>query len=438
MIKNIFLFLLCAAAGTGLWGQASNIPAPPQNGAILLTGATAHLGDGRVIENAAIGFDGGKLTLVADAATVRIDRSQYRKVVDIAGKHIYPGFILPGTETGLVEVSSLADTDDSEEDSSPYTPGARALVAYNTDSEVIPTLRYNGILLVQSTPSGGVISGQSSIMQLDAWNWEDAAYAPDDGLHINWPNRLQNPRWWMGETEARPNPNYNKTIDEVKKWLADAAAYGQLANRDHTNLGLDAFQGLFDGSKTLFIHTGDAKAIVQSVKLAKEHGVKKVVIVGGAEALLVKDFLVENQISVILDEIHELPNRDHEDTVLPYKMAAALHNAGIDFCIGYNITPTRVRNLPFTVGTAIAYGLPYEEGVKALTGSTARILGIADRVGTLEVGKDATLFVSGGDAFDMRSNNVEHAFIQGREVQLQGRQQQLYEKYSTKYGQDKK
>lgn len=438
MTKHILFVLLLAMAGPQLFGQASNMPAPPQNGPLLLTGATAHLGDGRVIENAAIGFDGGKLTLVADATTVRIDRAQYEKVIDVTGKHIYPGFILPCTETGLVEVSSLGDTDDSEEDSNPFTPSVRALVAYNTDSEVIPTLRFNGILTVQSTPSGGVISGQSSIMQLDAWNWEDAAYRPDDALHLRWPTRVFGPRWWMGETDPRPNPEYDKTIQEIEKWLTDAAAYGQMEKHEDTNLGLIAMQGLLDGSKTLFIYADDAKAIVQSVKLAQQHGVKKVVVVGAAEALLVRDFLVGNKIPVILDEIHELPNRDHEDTVLPYKMAAALHEAGIDFCIGYRITPTRVRNLPFTVGTAIGHGLPYEEGVKAVTGSTARILGIADRVGTLEVGKDATLFVSTGDAFDMRTNNVEHAFIQGREVQREGRQQQLYEKYSTKYGQSEK
>lgn len=437
MVKHILLSFCCLLAAVAGRGQASNIPAPPQNGAILLLGATAHLGNGQVINNAAIGFNGGKITLVADGNTSRIDRSQYKQVIDVSGKHVYPGFILASTNVGLIEVGSLDDTNDSAEDSGPYNPSVRALVAYNTDSEVIPTMRFNGILTVQATPQGGVVSGQSTVVQLDAWNWEDAAYRADDAMHLNWPARVTSPRWWMGETEARPNPNYDKTIQDIEQWLTDAVAYGKLEKREHINLGLAATQGLFDGSKALFIHTDDAKAIVQSVKLGQQYGVKRMVIVGGGEALLVKDFLVENKIPVILDQIHELPNRDHEDTVLPYKMAKAFYDAGIDFCIGIRTETNRARNLPFTVGTAVAYGLPYEEGIKSITGNAARILGVGDQCGTLEVGKDATLFVSAGDALDMRGNIVEHIFIQGRQVQLSGRQQQLYEKYSTKYGQMK-
>lgn len=435
MLHALSGLIVLVVGASALFGQTSNVPAPPQSGGILLVGATAHLGDGQVIRNSAIGFEGGKLTLVAEASAIGAERNRYPRVVDVSGKRIYPGFILPATETGLVEVSSLADTDDAGETANLFTPGVRALVAYNTDSEVIPTLRFNGILTVQSTPSGGVISGLSSIMQLDAWTWEDAAYLPDDGVHLRWPARYSNPRWWMGETEVRPNPEYEKTVREITKWLADAGAYRQTEQPESSNLGLAAMGGLFDGSRTLFIHADLARDILESVRLARQQGVTRVVLVGAAEVLLVRDFVIENRIPVVLDAIHAVPRRDHEDTVDPYKRAAALHEAGIEFCIGYRISPTRVRNLPFTVGTAIGHGLPYEEGVKAVTGSTARILGIADRVGTLAVGKDATLFVSTGDAFDMRTNHVELAFIQGREIQREGRQQELYRKYTDRYGQ---
>ncbi len=425
------LLLLFVSA---LPAQPHIVPAPPQEGAILLTGATAHLGNGEVIENALIGFAGGKLTLVGAAASTTYNPDDFETVVDLAGKHIYPGFILPTTDLGLVEVGSLNDTRDNSEQGS-YNPSVRSIIAYNTDSELIPTMRIMGILMAQTAPSGSTIAGNSSVVQLDAWNWEDAAYLTDDAIHLYWPARQFGARWWMGEAMPRPNPNYDKTVAEIEQWLGDALAYGKLEDREGTNLHLEALQGLFDGSKGLFIHADDAKSIVASATLAKEMGVERIVIAGAAEAILVKDFLLEHDIPVILSEIHELPNRDHEDTVQPYKTAAELYEAGIDFCIGYDIGMTaRARNLPFLVGTAIAYGLPYEEGVKAVTSTTARLLNIDERVGTLETGKDATLFVSAGDAFDMRTNIIEHAFIQGRQIQLEGRQEALYKKYADKYG----
>ncbi len=431
---SFFALLMFLSAGMS-FGQTNNIPAPPQDGAVLIVGARAHLGNGEVIENALIGFEDGQLTLVGDAASTTYDPADFPTVIEAEGKEVYPGFILPSTDLGLVEVSSLGDTDDSGEEST-YNPSARAIVAYNTDSEIIPTMRVMGILMAQTSPAGGVIAGNSSVVQLDAWNWEDAAYVTDDALHLYWPARQFGARWWMGENEPRPNPRYESTVNEIGKYLADAAAYDKLQDKEDTNLALEAMLGLFDGSKSLFIHTNDAKGIIESVNFALEHGVEKVVVVGAAEALLVKDFLLEHEIPVILAAIHELPEHDHEDTVHPFKLASELYEAGIDFSIGYDAGMTaRARNLPFLVGTAIAYGLPYEEGVKAVTSNTARLLGIEDTCGTLETGKDATLFISAGDAFDMRTNIIEHAFIQGRQIQLETTQEVLYKKYKEKYNQ---
>lgn len=434
MLKNIVLSTILCTLGIAAFTQTRNIPAPAQEGAILLLGATAHLGTGEVIDNAAIGFDNGKLTLVADASTIRIDRSAYSQVVNLQGRHIYPGFILPDTDLGLVEVGSISDTEDASEQGG-FNPSVRAIVAYNTDSEIITTMRFNGILMAQTTPRGGTVAGNSSVVQLDAWNWEDAAYKTDDGIHLYWPTKMFGPRWWMGETNPRKNPRYDEIMQELQHAFNDAASYSNLQARAEANLNLEAMLGLFNGDKTLFIHTDKAKAMVEAVKLSKKHGVQKVVIIGGAESMLVADFLKEHKVPVVLTNIHSMPEQDHEDTVYPFKLPAMMHEAGLDFSIGCSADMTaRARNLPFLVGTAIAYGLPYEEGVKAVTANTARILGIEDRCGTLETGKDATLFVSVGDAFDMRTNQLEHAFIQGRAIQLDGRQQFLYEKYSKKYG----
>lgn len=428
-----FLINVALVLAGGLSAQTRVVPAPAQEKPMLLEGATIHTGTGEVIENGLIGFADGKITVVGAAGTQVPNRSDY-EVMDVAGKHVYPGLILIGSNLGLVEVNSVRATFDYAEQGD-FNPNVRALVAYNTDSELIPTFRYNGILLTQTTPSSGMISGTSSVVQLDAWNWEDAAYQADDAIHMNWPNKEFGPRWWMGETDPRPNPNYDNLIQEAEQLYADAQAYSTATERAGTNLKLEAMQGLFDGSQALFIHTDDAKSIVAATKMARKYGVKRIVLVGGYEALLVKDFLVSEKIPVVLDGIHDLPGYDHEDTVFPYKMAKEFSDAGIEIIIsggsGYD-----ARNMCFYAGTTVARGLDYEKAIEAMTLTPAKALGIADRAGSLEKGKDAMILIVEGDLLDMRTSKVEQAFIQGRKIQMDARQQWLYKKYSEKYGHD--
>lgn len=429
----LFLINLALILVGGLNAQTRVVPAPAQEKPILLEGATIHTGTGQVIENGLIGFAEGKITVVGAAGTSVPNRSDY-EVIDVAGKQIYPGLILIGSSLGLVEVNSVKATFDYAEQGD-FNPNVRALVAYNTDSELIPTFRYNGILLTQSTPSSGMISGTSSVVQLDAWNWEDAAYQADDAIHMNWPTKEFGPRWWMNETEPRPNPNYNRMVQEAEQLFADAIAYGTAADKEETNLKLEAMQGLFNGDQALFIHTNDARSIVASIKMARKFGVERIVLVGGYQSLLVKDLLVSEKIPVVLNGIHELPDYDHEDTVFPYKMAKEFTDAGIEVIIsggsGYD-----ARNMCFFAGTTVARGLDYEKAVEAMTLAPAKALGIADRAGSLEKGKDAMILIVEGDLLDMRTSKVEQAYIQGRKIQMDARQQWLYKKYSEKYGHD--
>ena len=409
-------------------------PAPPQSQPVLLLGGTAHLGTGQVIENAAIAFADGKITSVTEASAMSdSDRAQY-EVIEVTGQHIYPGFILPDTDLGLVEISAVRATVDNAEEGS-LNPNVRSLTSYNTDSELIPTFRFNGILLAQITPQSGLISGTSSVVQLDAWNWEDAVVAADKALHLHWPGRFRYEFDFISFTMKRVvNEKYDGQLRSIQTLFADAKAYAEVEEPTTANLKLDALHDLFDGSKTLYLHSNEAREILEAVLFAEKYEVPNVVLVGGSGVLPVKDFIKERKIPVVIENVHQLPDHASSDVDLPYKLAHLLHQEGILVSLAYNEGMTaRSRSLPFLAGTTVAYGLDKEEALKLITANTAQILGIADRVGTLEVGKQATLFVSEGDALDMRTNRLTHAFIDGRHITLPAMQQELYQKYKDKY-----
>lgn len=404
-------------------------PAPPQTRPILLTGATLHVGNGTFIEKAAIAFDKGKITYVGPATGAPTSTGYER--VNVNGQHIYPGLIQPNTTLGLNEIASVRATLDQQEVGL-LNPNVRAMVAYNTDSDVLPTIRANGVLLVQVTPVGGTISGSSSVMQLDAWNWEDAVVKADDGMHLHWPPLLYQtqPETTPAFTEAQRNRE--RLLQDLEKLFQDAAAY-RLGTPSKENFKLTALKGLFDGSKRLYLHADNAKDIIEGIRFAQKNKVKNTVLVGGRDAWRITDFLREHNIPVILSGVHALPSLAGDDADLPYKTPFLLQQAGILYSLNYSTSLHGVRNLPFIAGTAVAHGLTKEQALTAITANTAKILGIEAQVGTLEIGKDATLVVSAGDLLDMRTNNVTRAYIQGRQLDLTDKQKYLYQKFKAKY-----
>lgn len=422
LILNIIL------TGFYLIGNAQVVPAPAkkQSQPIALTGGTIHTATGETIENGVIAFDDGIITYVGKKED--FEGQQGYKTIDVSGKEVYPGLILADTQLGLVEVNSVAGSVDNEEMET-LNPNLRSIVAYNTDSHVIPTLRTNGILVAQITPNGGIFSGTSSIVQLDAWNWEDAALKTDDGIHLQWPEEFSLTRGGFSK-----NKNYDEQLQQVEKLLADAKARSEEKTHEKVNLKLKSMKGLFDASKQLFIHVDMNTDIVRSVMMAQKYGVKKMVIVGGNDTYYVKDFLKENNIPVILDATHENSYRTHEDVDLSYKLPAILHDAGIKVGLSYSEDMVaRSRNLPFNAGTAAGYGLSKEDALQLITKNVAEILGIDDRLGTLEKGKEAMIVVSDGDILDMRTNKISLAFIQGREISLTDKNRELYERFLKKY-----
>jgi imidazolonepropionase-like amidohydrolase len=414
-------------------------PAKPYAGKLIITGGTIHVGNGQVIEDGTIVVEKGKIVSVGAQAPPNTEGA---KVVDAKGKQIYPGLILPVTDLGLKEIGNGVRGSNDYLELGDLNPSVRSIVAYNTDSKIIGTLRANGILLAGVTPEGGTISGSSTIVQLDAWNWEDAAYKMENAIHVNLPSFMNRPRRFggggggrfaFGQQAGDPTKEALAKIDELKAFFSEAKAYAAEPGHKETNLKFEAVKGLFNHTQKLFVHGDQVRQMLVAIDFAKEFGMD-VTIVGGSESFLIADLLKKNNISVILQQLHALPTTEDDDVDQPFKTPAVLQKAGVLFSLNDNHEESRYRNLAFNAGTAAAYGLTKEQALQAITLNTAKICGIDDRTGSLEPGKDANIVISGGDILDMRTSLIEHCFIQGREVSLENKQTQLYHRYMTKYG----
>jgi len=426
-IKSIFVALLFIS----FTAFSQQTPAPKQTKSIAIVGATAHIGNGKVIKNSAIGFANGKINFVGVASN--LNKANYDKIINVEGHEIYPGFIAPNSTLGLAEIDAVRATRDFQERGD-MNPDVRGIVAFNTESKVIESVRPNGILMAQITPRGGLISGTSSIVQLDAWHWTDAILKDGDGIHLNWPSVSRSFRRGPNAGKIMPNKNYKKSVNKLESFFNDAYAYSKVAPVEK-NLKYESVLGLFNGNKRLYIHANGAQEISESVKFGNNHHIKKMVIVGGAQAYKVSNLLKVNHIPVLLRRIHSLPTSAGEDVDLPFRLPKILTDDGL--LVGLQtegeMERMNTRNLPFYAGTAVAYGLSHEQGVALITLNNAKILGMDKTIGSLEVGKDATLFVSVGDALDMRTNKVIKAFIQGRAISLDTHQKVLYRRYMKKY-----
>lgn len=416
----------------GVSAQETVYPVPAQTQAFALTNATIHVGNGQVIENGMVVVSNGKITDVRPVAPIADI-----KIIDCKGKHIYPGLILSSSQLGLMEVPTVRANSDATE-LGEMNPNIRSIVAYNTDSKVTNTLRNNGILLAHVIPGGGIISGSSSVVQLDAWNWEDAAYLSDQGIHFRMPSLLARRGGGRGFFFAPPPPgdpikNALAQIETVKAFFREAKAYQAEAKHESTNLKFESVKGLFNKTQKLYIHCNIVKEMLIAVDFVKEFGFD-VVIVGGTDSWQIADLLKQNNIAVILSQLHDLPTMVDDDIDQPFKTPSLLQKAGVQYAINDDDGSARQRNLPFNAGTAAAYGLTKEQALTAITLSPAKILGIDSKTGSIETGKDANIIVSDGDILDMGGNIITHAFIQGRQISLDDKQKQLNERYKHKYG----
>ena len=430
-MKKIFLSISLVCLLVSTQAQETVYPTPKQTSSVLITNATVHVGNGQVLENTSVLITDGKIAQIGAAITSPAGV----QMINAQGKQLYPGLILSITDLGLVEVPSVRATSDVRELGT-LNPSIRSIVAYNTDSKVTNTLRSNGILLANIVPEGGLISGSSSVVQLDAWNWEDAAYKLDDGIHLYMPALIARPlgRGFRNQQQPVEDPVKKglEQVDEVKTMLKAAKVYNTQTSHTETNLKLAALKGLFDKSQKFFVHANTVKQMLVALDFVKELDLD-MVIVGGSDSWQIADLLKQNNVAVILAQSHSLPTLDDDDVDQPYKTPAMLQKAGVLFSITDIDGETRGRNLAFNAGTAATYGLTKEQALQAITLNAAKILGIADKAGSIEVGKDANILLTTGDVLDMRTSIITDAFIQGRKINLDNKQKQLYERYKYKY-----
>lgn len=402
---------------------------------ILLSNGVAHIGNGQVIENSYIAFSEGKIDFVSDARLTKLDMSKFDTTIDVSGKHLYPGFIAPNCILGLQEAEAVRQTSDYAEVGD-YNPHIRSLIAYNTDSKILETVKANGIVYTQATPRYGVISGSSSILATDGWNWEDAVIKADDGIHLNFPNSIQRRGWWAEPLPSEKNTKFQEQLNELTAFFEHAKAYYNTPTVSEVNLRYEAMKGVFNGSRNLYIHADYVKDIIMALNFAKKFGVKKIILVGGKDSYKITQLLKENHVAVMVNRLHDLPELPEADTDIYYKLPYLLQKDSVMFCLQNqgDMEAMNSRNLPYLAGTAAAYGLSKEQALQSITLNTAKILGVDSLIGSLEAGKLASIVISTGDVLDMKSSNIVMVFVNGRNVSVSNFQNGLYKKYADKFG----
>jgi imidazolonepropionase-like amidohydrolase len=418
--------LLASAAIVSL-GQLAHgddqVPGAPQKNPIALINATIVPVSQPPIENGSILLDAGKIVALGPAVTFPTGT----QTIDLAGQRVYPALFESHSQMGLIEISQVRATDDQSETG-----------AINPDSAIIPVTRSNGVLLALTAPIGGLVSGKSAVLQLDGWTYEDMTLQSDIAMQVEWPN-LAEPRRGDAEERKKAVEAQRRALSDLHQLFVDATAYAQARKLNSSDQSfdarLDAMIPVIDGRVPLMVHADDVAQIESAVGFCVEHKVR-MILFGGYDAPLCADLLQQHRVPVIVSAVYRLPRRDHEPYDHAYTLPRRLLDAGIPFCIsGSDRSETwNARILPYHAATAVAYGLPADEALKSITLSPAEILGVADRVGSLDPGKDATLIVTDGDPLET-TTHVTLAFVQGRAVDLTNKQTRLYDKYREKYRQ---
>jgi imidazolonepropionase-like amidohydrolase len=423
-MKSKLLVVCCLIMGA-VFGQKSQ--------AILLVNGFLHQGNGTVVETALIGIRNGKIDFVKNALSSAYKKSEWDTIIDLQGQHVYPAFIAPNSTLGITEIDAVRATRDFQEVGY-LNPHIRSQIAFNAESKVISTVRTNGVLFAQVTPRGGRISGTSSVMALSGWNWEDATIFKDDGVHINWPESIQG-TWKDDVITKTKGKNYQQQKEELVTFFNLVKAYQNNADELKTDLRLNAMIPCLTAEKRIYFHANEIQQLTDIIEFVHFFDIPFPVIVGGYDSYMIARKLKDAKIPVMLGRTHSLPENEDDPIDLPFQLPTMLQKEGVLFCLQNEgeMEAMNARNLPFQAGTAMAYGLTEEEAIQSISLNTAKIMGISKTYGSIEAGKSASLFVSKGNALDMRTNQVSLIFVNGSFVPTTNFQTELYQRYEKKY-----
>lgn len=430
---------IAIAANAASGGAQVRMTVPPQSQPVVLRGATIHTVTNGTIPNGMIVLDKGKITAIGTNVTVPPNA----KVVDVTGKHIYPGLIDAYSTVGITEIGAVDVSNDINEIGD-FNPNVRAEVAVNAESRHIGTTRSAGVLVAFSTPDGGVVSGLSSAMSLEGWTWEEMSMKGAAALNVNWPDPNARPRRFGGGGPGGGGPReapktYAEQVQALKSFFADARAYRdavKAGEKIRSDSRYAAMVPAINGDIPVIVAAEGVAQINDAITWGKEEKLR-LVIRGGRDAIHVAERLKAENVPVILTSTMAAPDREHEAYDGAYSTPAKLHAAGVKFAIAGGSGGLYSNRLPWDAGVAVAFGLPEEEALKAVTINAAELMGVSDKVGSLEVGKQGTLLITTGTPLDMTSNILQ-SYIQGREINMMDIHKFFFQKYLEKIKQQMK
>ncbi|MBC7773548.1 MAG: amidohydrolase family protein [Pyrinomonadaceae bacterium] len=460
------------------FAQDLGIKAPAQAKPIAITNAVVHTVSGQTYPSGYVIFDKGKITAIGDNALLPRLTSEV-SIIDVGGKHVYPGMIGAYTQLGLTEISTIrASNDMSEVGSGGINPEVRGCVAVNPDSTLIPVTRSNGVLTVGVFPAGGTLPGRASVMVLDGWTYEDMTVKDVAGVIVNWPMSRPITAWWMDTPEEEQLKNIRLNMLKIEDAFTQASAYARAKAADPASpvdLRWEAMRGVFsalpnaapssatpgspstpalagaaastkpavdprdgrgvraDTRTPVFVMAQDYDQITSAVEFCNRLGLR-CIIVGGRDAPQCTDLLQRHHIPVILLGVHRMPQRDDSAFDEPFTVAVKLQQAGVQWCMASGEETAHERNLPYNAARAVGYGLDLDAAMRSVTLSPAEILGVSDTLGSLEVGKSATLLITDGNPLEI-TTRIDSAYIHGKKIDLANKQTELEKKYREKYRQ---
>ncbi len=399
---------------------------------LLLRGATVHTVANGTLTPGDVLVRDGKIGTVA----ARIDEAADR-TVDLAGLHLFPGLIAAATDLGLVEIDAVRATVDGHE-AGDFTPEVESWLAVNPDSELIPVARANGLTHFVPVPQGRLLAGTSGLVAARGWTTEEMVVRRRTAMHLFWPDQAL--------TIPGPNaPKKTKPLDEqarerrekvrsIGQFFAEAEAWEKRPAGSPAVPAWEALRPVLSGEIPLMIHASGQREIRTALKWSESHPRLRIVLVGGRDAWVFADELARRKIAVIYTEIFTLPPLGSDAYDVQFRAPGILHQAGVTVAIGTGLASMNAalqRNLPYLAAQAAAFGLPGDAALAAITLIPAQLHGVADRLGSIEPGRDATLFAATGDILDIRSA-VKRLWISGTEESLESRHTRLSERYRAR------